>query len=95
MAPGLKRVYDFGPFHLDPEERVLLREGRPVPLTPKVFETLAILLENSGRLIEKEELKKKLWPETFVEDGNLTFNISVLRKALGDDRQNGNRYIDS
>jgi len=65
-------------------ERVLLREGEPVPLTPKVFDILITLVENRGQIVEKDDLMKKVWPTTFVEEGNLTQNVSLLRKALGE-----------
>ena len=77
-------IYEFGPFRLDPSERLLSRDGRTVQLAPKVFDTLIALIENSGRLIEKEELMSKLWPDTFVEEATLARNISDLRKALGE-----------
>src|SRR5713101_1522 len=76
--------YEFGVFRLDPSERLLSREGRTVQLAPKVFDTLMALIENSGRLIDKEELMSKLWPDTFVEEATLARNISDLRKALGE-----------
>ncbi|HEY8458918.1 MAG TPA: winged helix-turn-helix domain-containing protein, partial [Blastocatellia bacterium] len=78
-----KRFYEFGPFRLDPADRLLLRDGRHVPLTPKAFETLLILVENNGRVIDKDELLKKIWPDTFVEEVNLAKNVSYLRKILG------------
>jgi DNA-binding winged helix-turn-helix (wHTH) protein/TolB-like protein/Tfp pilus assembly protein PilF len=77
-------TYDFGRFRLKTAERVLLREGEPVPLTPKVFDILITLVENSGQVVEKDDLMKKVWPTTFVEEGNLTQNVSLLRKALGE-----------
>ena len=77
------RLYDFGPFRVDAAERVLLRDGRPVPLTPKLFDTLLALVERSGHLVEKAELMELVWPETFVEESNLSSNVSLLRKALG------------
>src|SRR5678815_5715100 len=76
--------YDFGRFRLKPAERVLLREGEPVPLTPKVFDILITLVENRGQVVGKDDLMKKVWPTTFVEEGNLTQNVSLLRKALGE-----------
>jgi DNA-binding winged helix-turn-helix (wHTH) protein/TolB-like protein/Tfp pilus assembly protein PilF len=76
--------YDFGRFRLKTAERVLLREGEPVPLTPKVFDILITLVENRGQVVEKDDLMKKVWPTTFVEEGNLTQNVSLLRKALGE-----------
>jgi DNA-binding winged helix-turn-helix (wHTH) protein/tetratricopeptide (TPR) repeat protein len=80
-----QNCYSFGPFLLDTRERVLLRDGELVPLTAKVFETLVVLVENNGHALEKEELIKTLWPDTFVEEGNLTQNVSRLRKVLGED----------
>jgi Tol biopolymer transport system component/DNA-binding winged helix-turn-helix (wHTH) protein len=89
-----KHLYGFGPFRLDPGERRLLRDEKPVALTPKCFDLLMALVENSGHLVEKEGLLKRLWPNQFVEEGNLSFNVSILRKALGDG-QNGQRYIET
>lgn len=89
-----KRLYEFGPFLLDPAERVLIREGRPVPLTPKVFDLLVVLVENGGHLLGKKDLMEAVWPDSFVEEGNLTFSISSLRKALGEDRKEP-RYIET
>jgi len=83
MATDEAPVYAFGNFRLDVGERRLLREGRPIPLTTKVFETLVVLLERPGRLLTKDELVRRLWPDTVVEENNLTQNISVLRRALG------------
>jgi len=76
--------YDFGRFRLKVAERVLLREGELVPLTPKVFDILVTLVENGGQVVAKDDLMKRVWPNTFVEEGNLTQNISLLRKALGE-----------
>lgn len=76
--------YKFGDFTLDTDQRVLLREGKPMALTPKVFDTLLILVENSGRIVEKDELMRRLWPDTFVEEANITFNIQQLRRILSD-----------
>ena len=84
----------FGPFSIDVEERVLRRDGRPVPLTPKAFDVLAALVEQPGRLISKEELLQKVWPDTFVEESNLAYNVFALRKALGDTAENG-QYIET
>src|SRR5689334_22498976 len=77
-------TYDFGRFRLKTAERVLLREGELVPLTPKVFDILITLVENSGQVVAKDDLMKRVWPSTYVEEGNLTQNISLLRKALGE-----------
>lgn len=76
--------YEFGRFRLKPAERVLLREGETVPLTPKVFDILVTLVEHGGQVVAKDDLMKRVWPDTFVEEGNLTQNISLLRKALGE-----------
>jgi|SRR5687768_1785776 len=89
-----KRKYQFGAFRLDPAERRLLRDERPVPLTPKCFDLLVILVENSGHLIGKEELIERLWPNQIVEEANLSFTISTLRKALGQ-APNGESFIET
>src|SRR5919205_1805814 len=82
MKQAEKHLYEFGPFQLDPVERLLLRDGQHVPLTPKAFETLLVLVENGGHVIDKDELIKKVWPNTFVEEVNLAKNVSHLRKIL-------------
>ena len=87
-----RKVYEFGPFRVDTADRLILRDGQSIPLTPKAFDTLTALLESGGRLIEKEELIKRVWPDTFVEEGNLAHNIWTIRKALGDDEK-GQEYI--
>ena len=78
-------IYEFADFRLDLAEKVLLRDDVSIPITPKVFETLQFFVENAGQLIEKNELMERIWHERFVEESNLTFNIKMLRKALGDD----------
>lgn len=82
---ALQEVYEFGPFRLEPAERKLLRGSEIVTLTPKAFDTLHVLVRNSGHLLEKDELLRILWPDTFVEEGSLSNNIFLLRKALGED----------
>jgi DNA-binding winged helix-turn-helix (wHTH) protein/Tol biopolymer transport system component len=77
-------VHEFGRFRLDSAERLLLRSGQPVSLTPKAFDLLVYLIERHGRLVTKQELMRALWPETFVEEANLTYTVSALRKALGE-----------
>lgn len=84
MANSTKRVYMFGGFRLEPAERLLVRDGKPVALTPKVFDTLVFLVENAGRLITKNEFVRQVWAEVFVEDATLAQTISQLRKALGE-----------
>jgi DNA-binding winged helix-turn-helix (wHTH) protein/tetratricopeptide (TPR) repeat protein len=82
MSKEGKDFYEFGPFRVDPGQRVLLRENEPVPLQPKAFDILLALVQNSGRVLLKEDLMKTVWPDTFVEESNLTQNIFVLRKIL-------------
>lgn len=76
------RRMKFGTYLFDPEEHLLLRAGERIALSPKVFETLALLLEHHGRVVSKAEFTEALWPGTFVEESNLTQNIFVLRKIL-------------
>src|SRR5260370_35077659 len=78
------RIYRFGPFHIDLEQRLLIRGGAVVSLPQKAFDTLAILVARQGKIVDKSELMKLVWPETFVEENNLTQNISTLRKVLGE-----------
>src|SRR5262252_2907096 len=87
-----QEMFQFGPFSLVPTERVVLRDGIPVPLTPKVFDTLVYLVRNRGKLLTKDELLKEIWPNTFVEEVNLAVNISALRKVFGEGPQDC-RYI--
>ncbi len=82
------------PFQLVPEERQLLRDNQPVPLTPKSFDLLVVLVENSGHLIEKGELLKRIWPDSFVEEANLSVNVSALRRALGEG-PNEHQYVET
>ncbi len=90
----INNCYRFGEFTLDADQKVLLREGKPLLLAPKVVETLLTLVQNSGRILEKQELMARLWPDTFVEESNLTYTIVQLRKALGDDARHS-RYIET
>src|SRR5215475_15690751 len=94
MSHQPKHIYEFGPFRLDATERLLLRDGADVPLTPRVFDLLLVLVEQPGRLLEKDELLKAVWRDTVVEEANLSANISILRKALGDG-ENGLRYTET
>ena len=84
---SLRELFEFDSYRLDPAERLLLRDGVAVPLEPKVFETLVVLIRGGGRLVTKDQLMKEVWPDTFVEESNLVRHISILRKALsrGDD----------
>jgi DNA-binding winged helix-turn-helix (wHTH) protein/Tfp pilus assembly protein PilF len=88
------RSYRFGPYILDVQERRLLRDGEPIPLTPKVFDTLVCLVEHQGHLLSKDELMQAVWSNAYVEDGNLPRTIHVLRKALGNG-DNGVEYIET
>jgi DNA-binding winged helix-turn-helix (wHTH) protein/TolB-like protein/Tfp pilus assembly protein PilF len=94
MSQQESHNYEFGRFRLKTVERVLLREGELVPLTPKVFDILVTLVEHGGQVVAKDDLMKRVWPNTFVEEGNLTQNISLLRKALGES-PGGVQYIET
>jgi TolB-like protein/DNA-binding winged helix-turn-helix (wHTH) protein/Tfp pilus assembly protein PilF len=92
MSDKEKHFYEFGPFRLDPVKRRLMRDGELVPLTPKAFHTLVVLVQESGKTIEKDDLMKTVWPDAVVEENNLNQNITALRRSLGDSRQES-RYI--
>ncbi len=76
--------YEFGAFRLDVRERALWCEGKLVPLTPKLVETLLALVERSGHIVDKQELMERVWPDTFVEEGNVARHVSLLRKTLSE-----------
>ncbi|MFL6353954.1 MAG: winged helix-turn-helix domain-containing protein [Bryobacteraceae bacterium] len=86
-----KELYEFGPFRVDPEKQALLRGSELITLNPKTFQLLLVLVRHGNEIVTKDELMKSIWPDTFVEETNLTRNIFALRKALGDNEQN--RYI--
>jgi eukaryotic-like serine/threonine-protein kinase len=92
MGTEPKILYEFGPFRVDPDRQLLLRENQPVALTPKAFETLLILIRHHREVVSKDDLMKELWPDAFVEEANLSQNIFMLRKALGDTPE-ARRYI--
>jgi DNA-binding winged helix-turn-helix (wHTH) protein len=94
MKAQAKRFYVFGDFRLDVTERILFGEKGAVSLTPKAFDTLLVLVENSGHVLSKDELMAKIWPDSFVEENNLAQNISALRKALGEDG-GGQKFIET
>src|SRR5579872_1153392 len=94
MSKQPKRFYECGPFVLDPLNHVLSRGGSPLPLPPKAFDTLMVLVEHGGDLVEKEQLLKAVWPDTFVEENNLTQYISLLRRVLGDNSDQ-RQYIET
>jgi adenylate cyclase len=88
----VSHFYEFGPYCVDASQRLLARDGTPVPLTPKVFDTLLHLVQHSGTALSKDELMRSIWPDTVVEENNLNQNISILRRVLGDGRSEL-RYI--
>ena len=97
FQPSLQRPtclpsYRFGPFVLDTVQHALLKKGKSVALTPKTYDTLLLLVQNSGRMLSKEELMQTLWPDSFVEESNLTQQVSMIRRALGESASNP-RYI--
>src|SRR5215472_13807281 len=94
MGSQTPRVFEFESFQLDERDRRLLRNGVPVPLTPKAFDTLILLVENSGHAVEKDALMQRVWPDAFVEEATLAQNIRTLRKALGQ-CPSGNQYIET
>lgn len=94
MKEQSKRTYLFGVFRLDASERVLYGEKGAVALTPKAFDTLLALVENSGRLLSKEELIERVWPDSFVEENNLVQNISTVRRVLSE-QSGGGKFIET
>jgi DNA-binding winged helix-turn-helix (wHTH) protein len=91
MPSGTIDSYEFGPYRLDARRRVFMHDDRVVPLPPKTFDLLLLLVQSDGRALSKQELMHALWPDTFVEEANLTFQISTLRKAFG----NGAEWIET
>src|SRR5690348_2428672 len=94
MSQKAKQFYAFGPFHLDARECLLILDGEPVPLAPKAFEALLMLVENAGHLVDKDDLMRRLWPNTFVEEANVAKHVSLLRKVLSE-ATNGREYIET
>src|ERR1700678_3113042 len=92
MNADPKVVYEFGPFRMDPDKQVLLRDGQLIAVTPKAFETLLVLVRRGREVVSKDELLKEVWPDSFVEEANLSQHIFKLRKALGDTLEK-ERYI--
>jgi DNA-binding winged helix-turn-helix (wHTH) protein len=90
--PKIKQLYEFGPFRVDPEKEILLRGDEAVALTPKTFQILLVLVRHSQEIVTKEDMLKTVWPDTFVEEANLSRNIFLLRKALGETPQD-HQYI--
>jgi len=85
-------LYEFGPFQVDLRQRVFMRDGQVLPLAPKTFDLLLVLVQSPARAFSKQELMNALWPDTFVEEANLSFQVSVLRKNLGEE---GARWIET
>src|SRR5580704_15233326 len=94
MSALEKPVYRFQGFELEPTERRLSEGGRPIALTPKVFDTLVLLVERAGQVVSKDELMKALWPRGFVDESNLTKHIWFIRRALGD-RERDSHFIET
>ena len=92
MNAAEPQIYEFDDFRLDAGRRLLLQRGEPVPLKPKVFDTLLYLARHQGRILEKDELMRAIWPDAIVEENNLNQNVSTLRRALGESLGE-NRYI--
>jgi DNA-binding winged helix-turn-helix (wHTH) protein/TolB-like protein/Flp pilus assembly protein TadD len=95
MTKEPSQLYEFGPFRLEVKERLLLKEGEPVPLTPRAFDVLAVLVREHGKLVTKDEFLKEIWPDSFVEETNLPQNVYLLRKALGDEEYTCPKYIET
>jgi len=94
MSAETKVLYEFGKFRLDPREQLLLCDSKPVSLSPKSFEILIALIRSNGQLLMKDELMPQVWPDSFVEEANLTVNISALRKVLSE-TPGGQQYIET
>src|ERR1700685_2574532 len=92
QARKTKVLYEFGPFRVDPDKETLVRGGELVPLTPKTFQILLVLVRHNREVVTKDDLMRTVWPDTFVEEANLSRNIFMLRKALGETAQD-HRYI--
>lgn len=86
--------YEFGPYRVDIRERLLLKNEEAIPLPPKIFDTLLVLVEHRGRVLDKGEMLDLVWPNTVVEESNLTHHVYKLRRALGE-RPDGHPYIET
>src|SRR5262245_28697555 len=94
MSQQTNGIYEFGSIRLDAQERLLQRDGVTISLTPKAFDLLLALVERHGRLVGKEELFQTVWPDSIVEESNLSSNVALIRKALGDG-ENGLKFIET
>src|SRR6266850_1762741 len=92
MSIKQQRWFEFGGFRLDAAQGILRSETEEIPLAPKVFETLLVLVENQNAVLDKDYMLKRIWPDAFVEEGSLARNISILRKALGESPED-QKYI--
>jgi DNA-binding winged helix-turn-helix (wHTH) protein/TolB-like protein len=92
---NLPVMFRFGRFDLDAAGQVLLRDGKPMPLTPKTLQTLVVLVERRGRIVTKDELMREVWPDTFVEEANVTQHVSMLRKMFSDADSDGRQLIET
>src|SRR4051812_30274033 len=88
----VKELYEFGQYRLDSSKRLLTRDGETVTLAPKTYELLLLLVQSEGRALSKRELLSALWPDTFVEEANLSYQITTLRKALGEE---GDHWVET
>lgn len=87
MSQQTQLLYEFGPYRLNPAQQLLAEGAKKIPLTPKAFQTLLVLVESQGRIVTKDELLRKVWPDAFVEEATLAQNVFTLRKQLCDDRE--------
>ena len=85
LTSEIHKTYEFGPYQLDAAKRLLTKESKRIPLGPKTFDLLLLFIDAQGRVLTRTELLRALWPDIFVEESNLSFQISALRKALGDE----------
>ena len=90
-----KELYEFGPFRVDPEKQTLLRGDELIALNPKTFQLLLVLVRRGNQIVTKDELMKEVWPDTFVEEANVTQHVSVLRKTLSDAAGDGRQWIET
>ena len=92
MPSLTNHLYAFGDFRLDPQNRTLRLGEEPIALTPKAFEVLLLLIQHSGQVVSKDELMRAIWPDSFVEESNLTQTVFMLRKALGENRRSSDTF---
>jgi TolB-like protein/DNA-binding winged helix-turn-helix (wHTH) protein/Flp pilus assembly protein TadD len=93
MALQDNKLYEFGPYRLDAQKRLLQRDGETIPVTPKALEILVVLVDRCGEVVSKDELMESVWPDSYVEESNLTQNVFLLRKALGESAQDRNYIV--